>query len=175
MTATYYACACRPRHEEAVSEDLIALGAWVWLPWLIRPQNVKGTVYASRRPRWPGWIFARLDGSQLFDARNIKHLHRHKLPLHAAEVHNRGGLLDMREQIERDNERTRREIEMGNRKTDFAEGDRLELIDGPFKDRLASFASVIEKSGVTGYHLSVQIEGMTLPVQVNPADVRKLG
>jgi transcription antitermination factor NusG len=171
MIAPLYACAAQAGRERSVQADIVDLGIWAWVPEIVRPVRPKGGgVVASSKPIWPGYVFARLDPAMFFEVRNVRYLHHTKLTLSAqAETQ----LIRQRDEIDAMNERTRREIEAGERVTNWQAGARLELIDGPLRDRMATFARIIHKSGRSGYRLQIEVDGMALPVEVNPADVRQ--
>jgi hypothetical protein len=152
-----------------VRDDLKDLGAWVWLPERSRPHTPPNasTPQVSRKPIWPGWLFAQLDGWQFFESRNVRHLYRTKLQLYPAEVSH---LLDRKVELDAENARVEAEIEAGRRVVDYKPGDTLMVERGPFADRMSSFASVV--SNARGWDLRVYIDGLDAPVRVSAADVR---
>lgn len=171
MTTSLYACAAQTGREYSVEQDLRDLGVWVWVPrtvYPVRPPNCRHFV-ATDKPRWPGYVFARMDAGMFFEARNVRYLHRTKMQLHPREA---AQLLETHSRIEAENARARREIELGERKSAWEPGQRVEIIDGPFKDRLATFASIIDRTSERGYRLRLEIDGMPMPVDVNPLDVK---
>lgn len=166
----FYACAARTGREKAVRDDLAALGVWAWLPVEIRHKRFQGCSepQISERPRWPGYVFAHLTAEQFFEARSIKHLHATKLQLMPQEAQS---LARAHDAISAENDRVRREIEAGQAPVvQYEPGDALEILDGPFADRLATFACIVRRSGE--YRLSLAIDGMRLPVEVMPGHVR---
>lgn len=171
MTAHHYACAATVGKEFTVLEDLAAVGIEGWVPRQVFPVKPPGekVFHASERPLWPGYVFAVMDAAAFFEARHIRHMHKTKLQLHPAEVR---GLSQARAAVDAEAERARREIKAGTTKSAWAKGQRLEVIDGPFKDRLAAFAKIIERTGEPGYRLEVYVDGMPLPMAIDPASVR---
>lgn len=167
-----YACAAQTGREFAVEAELRDLGGWVCAPRQVSPLRPPGESkwFATERPLWPGYVFADLDGAAFFEARNIRYLHKTKLQFTVAEA---AKLTASLEQVDAVNARVRREIEAGNVKSEWTEGERAEITEGLFRERLCHFATVIERSGAPGYKLRVYVEGMELPVDVDPWAVKR--
>lgn len=171
MTAAHYFCAATVGHEFAVAAALAEVGIEAWVARQVFPVKPPGekVFHASQRPLWPGYVFAVMDAAAFFEARHVRHLHKTKLQMNRSEVQ---AFSQIRDTVDAEAERARREIKAGTIKSNWTEGQQLEVIDGPFKDRLASFALIIERSGDRGYRLQVYVDGMPLPLAIDPASVR---
>lgn len=167
----FYACAAKTGQERKVVEDIEAIGAWAWISEEITHKRFPGCSepQVSRKPSWPGYVFANLDGNQFCAARSIENLHQTKLQLCKNEA-----MMLIRDvgRIEERNARVMRQIEAGQIVMDYSPGDSLEILNGAFADRLASLSSIVKRNGQ--YILSLNVDGSAFPVQVDPADVRRL-
>jgi transcription antitermination factor NusG len=169
----FYACAAKSKAEYEVREDLEEVGAWAWVATEVREQRFKGCSEPkiSERPLWPGYIFTYLDPYLFFRSRNINNLHATKLQLCPEEAR---GLLTIIDRVEANKAKALRQIAAGTAPiVDYQQGETLELLDGAFRDRLAAFREIIQRNGQ--YRLSIHVEGMALPIEVAPQDVRKVG
>jgi len=161
-----YACAARTGSEFDVEADLREIGAWAIAPRRVVPfipPNQSKPV-PSERPLWPGYVFAALDAWRLFEARNIRHLHRTRLQLSAKEA---SQLMQVIEALDAENERLRREIDAGRRAVDLVKGERVEILDGPLAGRLGEFERIIRRSADRGFDLRIAVDGLPVPVTIS--------
>lgn len=171
-----------------VTSEIEEMGIWVWCGRHIKWKRTGKKRYAEpyEEPALPNYVFIDLDARHFQMMQGVRFLARTLTALHPLEVtgkpdwtdakgNRRKGwkglnhLIDETRKRFEENDRLRKNAEVPV--SEFTPGDILEIIRGPFADKIAEFRKVVEKSSEYHAKLETEIEGKT--VLLDPLYVRK--
>ena len=164
------------RGEFAVERQLKALGIDARAPQKIELKRLgkKRTAEPIVSPYLPGYFFAEIPADLFFAAQEAKGMARGLMTIPAAEV--RMHVLRFLERVEQENADARRFIEAKDKAAmcQFTAGEALEILTGPFMERLVKFERMYQ--GANDLHpmieASMQMMGQEVKVSLDPLDVR---
>jgi len=168
---TTYLCYARTGKEFEVESALRECVNDVWCGRVIEWKRVgkKRRPEPIEKPALPNYLFATMTDGQFHEAQGIKYLAATMAPLgrHAERGFHRFRHAVDAEYAEAD--RARRNSEVPS--SEFRVGELLEIIGGPFSERIATFRQVVERAHELHPRLRLDVDGV--PVEIDPLDVRR--
>lgn len=161
-------------HEFNAQEEAEALGLWCEVPrrvdMLRRGTNRRPDPIVS--PYLPNYIFVRMDGDEWHWLKSSKVVRS----IMGVTSGNEPALLKFIDRVESDFADRMAQIEAGQRVDEYAPGDLLRIITGPFAGTMASFKRVAEGAGMfPDLVVETQMFGQTVTVKVDPIAARRAG
>jgi len=158
-------------HEFEVQDELADMGISSWVGRVIEWKRVGKKRYPEpyEIPALPNYIFMELSPHNFHKALTVRFLASALVALGSLD---RRGLARFQGAVQAEYEeqdRLRRNREMP--RAEFKPGQTLEIIGGPFSEKVATFRQVIERSGQMHPKLEADVEGMKL--HLDPLDVRR--
>jgi hypothetical protein len=124
------------------------------------------------RPYLPGYLFAETDAAGWHKLRGTKHL-RTWMGIGPNEAANVMRFID---RVEAEYQHRMSQIEAGERVSEYAEGDLLQILEGGFSERLLQFARIAEApNGWPVVMAKTELFGREVEVAFDPLNVRRAG
>ncbi len=160
------------RREFDAQEEAETLGLTCYVPRrvdLIR-QGKRRRPDAVIRPYLPGYVFIETDAHGWHMLKGSKHL-RSWIGIGEGNARQVMAFIN---RVEGDFAQRMRQIEAGERVSEYAENDLLEILDGGFKEKLLKFSRVVERAN--GFPLIVaktEMFGREVEIPLDPLNVRR--
>ncbi|MAM60848.1 hypothetical protein [uncultured Maritimibacter sp.] len=160
-------------HEFAVCEDLEEQGISAWAGRVIRWKRAgkKRRPEPHEEPALPNYIFMALDDRSFHAALGTRFLASTFVLLGPGDRRDLSKFQNIVEREYEKQDRIRRNAELP--KAEFSPGQEIEIIGGPFAEKIGTFRRIVERSNQLFPKLEAEIEGIRL--QLDPLDVRRFG
>lgn len=160
-------------HEFEVQDELRDMGIHAWAGRVIRWKRTGKKRYPEphEEPALPNYLFLALTPETFYQAQSVRFLASTMIMLGTLD---RRGLVSFQGNVQaayEEQDRLRRNAEMP--RAEFNAGEQIEIIGGPFADKIATFRRVIERSGM--YHPKLEAEISGIRLQLDPLDVKRIG
>lgn len=160
-------------HEFEVQDELRDMGIHAWVGRVIEWKRTGKKRYPEPHeiPALPNYVFMALTPHDFHRAVTVRFLASTLVGLGKLD---RRGLTRFQSAVQAEYEaqdRLRRNAEVP--RTVFNAGEQIEIIGGPFADKVATFRRVVERSGQ--FHPKLEAEMQGIKLQLDPLDVRRLG
>lgn len=172
MAVTYLAYA-KTGKEFEVEDELRALDIPVWCARVIecKRSGKRRKAEYHEMPKLPNYLFAELTPTTFYEAIAVKHLYPF---LYALGESDRRNLASFKREVDADYAEADRARRRGERiVAEYAPGDAIMAVQGPFRDVLLRFRRVIENSEPITYEAEMQLFGRVTRVHVDPLDLRR--
>ena len=159
------------RREFDAAEECEALGITCYLPRkveLIR-QGKRRRPDAVVRPYLPGYLFIETDAEGWHMLKATKHI-RTLMGIGDKEAKRVMAFVD---KVEADYTARMAQIEAGERVSEYAEGDTLEITLGPLKGQLARFKRIAEGAMFPEVVAETELMGQVVTIKLDPLAARK--
>lgn len=161
--------------EFEVAEAIEATGASASVPRKVEAKRVptKRRPVPVTTPYLANYVFIDCTAEQWHAIRGVKHLASTMRMVPAGEVKHLRRFVDA---IESAYDSEMQRIEAGGRVEEYAPGEALRIISGPFGDMLATFRRVVEKAdGWPEIEAEGELMGRAVRFRVDPVKARKAG
>ena len=159
------------RREFDAQEECEALGITCYLPRkveLIR-QGKRRRPDAVVRPYLPGYLFIETDAEGWHMLKATKHI-RTLMGIGDKEARR---VMEFVDKVEADYTARMAKIEAGERVSEYAEGDTLEITLGPLKGQLARFKRIAEGAMFPEVVAETELMGQVVTIKLDPLAARK--
>ncbi|MZR14239.1 hypothetical protein GQE99_14545 [Maritimibacter sp. DP07] len=172
-TAINYLGYAKTGHEFEVCEELEGQGIEAWAGRVIRwkRSGKKRHPDPHEEPVLPNYVFMALDDRTFHSALRVRFLANTLVMLGPADRRDLAKFQAIVEAEFEKQDRIRRNAEMP--KAEFDPGQEIEIIGGPFADKIGTFRRIVERSNQLFPKLEADVGGLRL--QLDPLDVRGAG
>lgn len=159
-------------HEFEVQDDLEAMGITAWVGRVIEWKRTGKKRYPEphEQPALPNYVFMSLTPHDFHRAVTVRFLASTLVSLSTLDQRGLTRFQSAVQAVYDEQDRIRRNRDMP--KTEFDAGQQLEIIGGPFANKIATFRRVVEKSGQMHPKLETEVDGFKMTL--DPLDVRKV-
>lgn len=177
MKSTFLLYAHTGREFE-VTDELQTIGADVWCGRKVtfRRKGKKRFAETIEEPKFPNYIFARMDFDTYYQTRNIKYL---ASTFHLLHRYDENELERCKTIVQRDYEEGMRIAENGDAaaRAQYTKGQELIGLSGPLSERAMTFRRMVERQHDPHPMVEVDVEmfGQKVRAYVDPLDVKEAG
>lgn len=164
------------RGEFAVVTQLQAMGFEAWCPRLIefKRQGKRRRPDPIITPYLPGYVFVESPEERFHEVHAAQGLAQTLMAVSEAEMRR---VAQFRAKVDAENDRAEKIIAANDRAAmiQFASGEALEILSGPFKDRIVKFKRMVDAAHEMHPMVEAEMDlmGSKVPVRVDPLDVKR--